>query len=443
MKNSDWTRIFRYSAFRNLDGKDIDRLLDEDEGPRVLELSRGDLVFEKGDPSDEVYVLGSGTVEVFLPTGGGQRLALNELRKGAIFGEIALFEHQPRSASVVATQDALVLEIPKNLLLQILSNHPDSKVELALLSTERLRHVGESVLSVAQNDVDAKIKGFEDKLDAELKTTNAQLAAARTIFDQTSQRASEIINSAERARKLTIQASAIGAAIIAVAAFFGIREYQDIIAPLREAERQAQQAQVLLQDARALLRKTEQDFAVLYASTEYITSAFWLPRFEEAVLTDENEAFRAFSVVLSSGKADVTQTLLQKVLTGLIDGQGAATESELRSRRQVYQRLLTKIVNEGVANTPLVDCWSHALLLSSFVLLDQDRYAQTGAQAGYRQQYDELIDRYRGDIQGAGRDFLALIEVYEPADDAQSASPTRLDSEQFASLKAIWQGMPN
>ena len=63
----------------------------------------GDIIFRQGDPAEELFIVKSGKVEIRL----GNRL-LDTLPELSIFGEMALIDHSPRSATVVAATDATV-----------------------------------------------------------------------------------------------------------------------------------------------------------------------------------------------------------------------------------------------------------------------------------------------------------------------------------------------
>lgn len=73
-------------------------------------LAPGDFVFKEGDVGDFAYVLVSGSVEI-CKLSGGELLPLHELTPGALFGEMALIDKAPRSASARAKTEAVVREI--------------------------------------------------------------------------------------------------------------------------------------------------------------------------------------------------------------------------------------------------------------------------------------------------------------------------------------------
>lgn len=69
---------------------------------RIVRIPTGRRVFSKGDPGDGCYILINGAVKVTLPSTGGQETLLAILGKGEVFGEMALLDRLPRSATVTA-----------------------------------------------------------------------------------------------------------------------------------------------------------------------------------------------------------------------------------------------------------------------------------------------------------------------------------------------------
>jgi len=75
-------------------------------GGPVRNFKAGDVIFSEGDAAEELLVVKSGTVEIRL----GNRL-LDTLNERSIFGEMALIDHGPRSATAVALTDATLVPL--------------------------------------------------------------------------------------------------------------------------------------------------------------------------------------------------------------------------------------------------------------------------------------------------------------------------------------------
>src|SRR2546429_224213 len=71
----------------------------------------GEVIFREGDPGDTCYVVRSGAVRVTRRHSDGRQIALADLREGDIFGELAMFGGETRSATVEAVEPAEVVAL--------------------------------------------------------------------------------------------------------------------------------------------------------------------------------------------------------------------------------------------------------------------------------------------------------------------------------------------
>ncbi|MEP7240507.1 MAG: cyclic nucleotide-binding domain-containing protein [Devosia sp.] len=95
----------------------------------------GDTIFTAGDHGDEFFVVRSGKVSVRL----GNR-TLQTLGEGEIFGEMAIVDNAPRSASVVADTDTVVVPVGEKHFLFMTSEAPYFALSLMRVLVQRLRH---------------------------------------------------------------------------------------------------------------------------------------------------------------------------------------------------------------------------------------------------------------------------------------------------------------
>ncbi|HET6168499.1 MAG TPA: cyclic nucleotide-binding domain-containing protein, partial [Marmoricola sp.] len=81
----------------------------EDARPSPHALAAGEVLFRQGDPGDLVYVVESGAVEVYHELFGGGEELIDVMGPGRYFGELAPLLRLPRSASVRAMEDSVVI----------------------------------------------------------------------------------------------------------------------------------------------------------------------------------------------------------------------------------------------------------------------------------------------------------------------------------------------
>ena len=94
----------------------------------------GEVIFRQGDPADELFIVKTGKVEIRL----GNRL-LDTLSELSIFGEMALIDHNPRSATAVAATDATVVPVSEKQFLFLVSRTPHFALNLMRVLAQRLR----------------------------------------------------------------------------------------------------------------------------------------------------------------------------------------------------------------------------------------------------------------------------------------------------------------
>ena len=107
---------------------------------RLHKTGRGEAVFREGDPGNGIYLIKSGSVEISALLGdSGQRHALSELKEGDFFGEMAVFDSHPRSATATALEETELYFVSREDLLEILARSPMVAVSLMREISQRMR----------------------------------------------------------------------------------------------------------------------------------------------------------------------------------------------------------------------------------------------------------------------------------------------------------------
>ncbi len=132
-------------------------------------LAAGHTLFKVGEPGEALYVVRSGEIELFIRDTAGQRIALAIAGPGEMFGELALLDSGPRTATAIAISDAELLELDRDDLLLLFQRSPAAALRLLaamgrmtrkadeLLKTRVSRNVNEEVqehLSPIQRAID-------------------------------------------------------------------------------------------------------------------------------------------------------------------------------------------------------------------------------------------------------------------------------------------------
>ena len=99
----------------------------------VIDLRRiggGETLFHTGDPGESLYVVRSGEVELFIKDTAGQKIALAIAGRGQVFGELALLDRSPRTATAIALSATELLELDRDDLLLLFQKSPSAALRL-------------------------------------------------------------------------------------------------------------------------------------------------------------------------------------------------------------------------------------------------------------------------------------------------------------------------
>ncbi len=99
----------------------------------------GQSIFKEGDPGDGIYIVLEGLVQVSAIIGQGERRVLTRIGKGDFFGEMAVLDNEPRSASAIADEDTKAYFIRRDNLLDVLENSPRLALSLVREFSLRMR----------------------------------------------------------------------------------------------------------------------------------------------------------------------------------------------------------------------------------------------------------------------------------------------------------------
>ncbi|HEY8041568.1 MAG TPA: DUF1003 domain-containing protein [Polyangiaceae bacterium] len=123
----------------------------------------GDIVFSQGDKGSSMYLLQSGAVQIYLPSADKETppVVLKDLRTGEYFGELAIFDDKPRSASVRAMVDTVLLELTREELGEHLGRSQKAAMTILAEMADRLRETNAMLGQRAAKDV---VKEFEENL---------------------------------------------------------------------------------------------------------------------------------------------------------------------------------------------------------------------------------------------------------------------------------------
>jgi CRP-like cAMP-binding protein len=102
---------------------------------------RDEVVFHMDDPGDSLHILASGSMKVALPSLDGEEAIIASLRVGDFFGELALLDGAPRSATVTALEASETMVLPRHAFLALLDADPQVRDALLAGLAHELRRL--------------------------------------------------------------------------------------------------------------------------------------------------------------------------------------------------------------------------------------------------------------------------------------------------------------
>ncbi len=123
------------SLFSHMKGKDLKRIADQ---TRRQQFDKGEVIINEGVHGSKLFIIISGRAEAIKNLGGKSERILGSFGPRSYFGEMALIDDLPRSASVVAKEDTHVLTLEWDLRKEI-EQSPAMAVELLQMLSQRIR----------------------------------------------------------------------------------------------------------------------------------------------------------------------------------------------------------------------------------------------------------------------------------------------------------------
>jgi CRP/FNR family transcriptional regulator len=122
------------------------------------------VIFREGDDSDTCYIVRSGHARAIRQHSDGRTITLARFGPGDIFGELAMFDDERRSATVEALDDLSTVAIPGSAMRGLLERHPAIAVKLVIALGRRLRAANERLSSQSFQTVQSRVAAVLDQL---------------------------------------------------------------------------------------------------------------------------------------------------------------------------------------------------------------------------------------------------------------------------------------
>ena len=122
----------------------------------VRSYAKNTILIQEGDKSDQIYVVLSGKLKVYLADSEGKEIIIDMLHPGQYFGEMAL-EGEPRSASVMTLEPAKLSIVERAQFKRFLADNPDGAYALIVTLIRRARNLTRTIGDLALLDVYGRV----------------------------------------------------------------------------------------------------------------------------------------------------------------------------------------------------------------------------------------------------------------------------------------------
>ena len=117
----------------------------------------GEVVFREGDGGDTCYIVQSGLARAVRQHSDGRSITLAHFGAGDIFGELAMFDEEPRSATIDVIEEVEVVAIPGRDMQRLMREHPEIAVKLNTALAQRLRATNERLARQSFQTVQSRV----------------------------------------------------------------------------------------------------------------------------------------------------------------------------------------------------------------------------------------------------------------------------------------------
>ena len=123
----------------------------------ALKLSKGQVLFKEGQDGDRLYVVVHGKIKLGTTSTDGRENLLSILGPGEMFGELSLFDPEPRTSTATAVTDARLVSLAHEAVIGLVTTNPQTSLELLRRLAQRLRKSNEILADLVFADVPGRV----------------------------------------------------------------------------------------------------------------------------------------------------------------------------------------------------------------------------------------------------------------------------------------------
>lgn len=124
----------------------------------AIKLNSSETLFHAGEPGDSLFIVRSGSIELFIKDTAGQKIVLTVAEAGDLFGELSLLDSGPRTATAVALTETELLVLDRDDLLLLFQKRPDAALHMLAAMSTMTRKADELLRTRVSRNVNEEIE---------------------------------------------------------------------------------------------------------------------------------------------------------------------------------------------------------------------------------------------------------------------------------------------
>ena len=124
----------------------------------AIKLNATETLFNAGEPGEALFIVRSGSIELFIKDTAGQKIVLTVAEEGDLFGELSLLDSGPRTATAVALTDTELLVLDRGDLLLLFQKRPDAALHMLAAMSSMTRKADELLRTRVSRNANEEIE---------------------------------------------------------------------------------------------------------------------------------------------------------------------------------------------------------------------------------------------------------------------------------------------
>lgn len=124
----------------------------------AVKLNTGEVLFQAGEPGESLFIVRSGSIELFIKDTVGQKIVLTIAEEGSLFGELSLLDSGPRTATAVALSETELLVLDRDDLLLLFQKRPDAALSMLAAMSAMTRKADELLRTRVSRNVNEEME---------------------------------------------------------------------------------------------------------------------------------------------------------------------------------------------------------------------------------------------------------------------------------------------